>query len=75
MINLGTLKEITDLRSVWSHEALNFTPWVAENVDCLQMLLVLILRLLKQSPLLETLMLIFMHLKQEPIERLSLKIN
>ena len=35
MINLGTLKEITDLRSVWSHEALNFTPWVAENVDLL----------------------------------------
>ena len=35
MINLGTLKEITDLRSVWSHEALNFTHWVAENVDLL----------------------------------------
>lgn len=35
MINLGTLKEITDLRSIWPHEALNFTPWVAENVDLL----------------------------------------
>ena len=35
LINLGTLKEITDLRSVWPHEALNFTPWVAENVDLL----------------------------------------
>lgn len=35
MINLGTLKEITDLRTVWAHEALNFTPWVAENVDLL----------------------------------------
>ena len=35
MINLGTLKEITDLRSVWPHEALNFTPWVAENVELL----------------------------------------
>lgn len=35
MVNLGTLKEITDLRSIWSHEALNFTPWVAENVDLL----------------------------------------
>lgn len=35
MINLGTLKEITDLRSVWPHEALYFTPWVAENVDLL----------------------------------------
>lgn len=35
MINLGTLKEITDLRSIWTHEALNFTPWVAENVELL----------------------------------------
>lgn len=35
MINLGTLKEITDLRSVWAHEAINFTPWVADNVDLL----------------------------------------
>ena len=35
MTNLGTLKEITDLRSIWPHEALNFTPWVAENVDML----------------------------------------
>ena len=35
MKNLGTLKKITDLRSIWPHEALNFTPWVAENVDLL----------------------------------------
>ena len=35
MANLGTLKEITDLRSIWPHEAVNFTPWVAENVDLL----------------------------------------
>lgn len=35
MTNLGTLKEITALRSIWPHEALNFTPWVAENVDLL----------------------------------------
>lgn len=35
MISLGTLKEITDLRSVWPHEALNFTPWVSENVEWL----------------------------------------
>ena len=33
MTNFGTLEEITDLRSIWPHEALNFTPWVAENVD------------------------------------------
>jgi hypothetical protein len=35
MINLGILKEITDLRSVWLHEASNFTPWEAENIDLL----------------------------------------
>ena len=35
MTNLGTLKEITDLRSIWPHEALNITPGVAENVDLL----------------------------------------
>lgn len=75
MINLGTLKEITDLRSVWPHEALNFTPWVAENVDLLAELLVLILQLMRQNHLLEISMLIFMHLKQAPTERLSLKIN
>lgn len=31
MINLGTLKEIKDLREVWPHEALDFTPWLAED--------------------------------------------
>ena len=35
MISLGTLEEIKDLRKVWPHEASNFTPWVAENVDLL----------------------------------------
>lgn len=35
MINLGTLEEVKDLRKIWPHEALNFTPWVAENVDLL----------------------------------------
>ena len=31
MITLGKLKEKTDLRKVWKHEALNFTPWLAEE--------------------------------------------
>ena len=37
MINLGKLKEIKDLRKVWLHEALDFTPWLAgeENLSLL----------------------------------------
>lgn len=35
MTSLGKLEEITDLRKIWPHEALDFTPWLAENVDLL----------------------------------------
>lgn len=35
MVKLGALKEITDLRRVWPHEALDFTPWLSENIDLL----------------------------------------
>lgn len=31
VMNLGKLKEIKDLRKVWPHEALDFTPWLAEE--------------------------------------------
>lgn len=31
MINWGLLKEIKDLREVWPHEALDFTPWLAQE--------------------------------------------
>lgn len=35
MIELGTLEEIKDLREVWSHEAHDFTPWLAKNIGVL----------------------------------------
>ena len=75
MINLGTLKEITDLRSIWPHEALNFTPWVAENVDLLADAVGLDITVDETESSVGDLMLIFMHLKQERIEKLLLKIN
>lgn len=30
-MNLGKLVEVKDLRKVWAHEALDFTPWLAED--------------------------------------------
>lgn len=32
---LGTIQQITDLREIWGHEATDFTPWLAENIDLL----------------------------------------
>lgn len=31
MIELGKIKRIDDLRAVWKHEALDFTPWLAQS--------------------------------------------
>lgn len=30
-MNLGKLEEIKDLRKIWPHEALDFTPWIAQD--------------------------------------------
>ena len=37
MKSLGKLEEIKDLRDVWPHEAIDFTPWLAkeENINLL----------------------------------------
>ena len=32
MAEFGRLEPV-DLRTAWRHEALNFTPWLAENLD------------------------------------------
>lgn len=78
MINLGKLKEIRDLRKVWPHEAIDFTPWLAEEDN---------LALLADSVGLEITVdetessvgdfnvVIFMQLKPERREKLSLRIS
>ena len=33
MVRLGNLEEVKDLRTVWPHEALDFTPWLAEEMN------------------------------------------
>ena len=35
MMNLGTLKEIKDLREVWPHEAHDFHPVTLLNQSCI----------------------------------------
>lgn len=35
MVKLGMLEEIKDLRTVWPHEAHDFTPWLAKHIDVL----------------------------------------
>ncbi|HJP78027.1 MAG TPA: DUF4268 domain-containing protein [Pseudonocardiaceae bacterium] len=32
---LGRLEYVDNIRTIWKHEAINFTPWLAENIDVL----------------------------------------
>jgi RecB family endonuclease NucS len=34
-LGLGRLQRVEDVRAVWSHEASDFTPWLAANIDVL----------------------------------------
>ena len=43
-MQLGRLQSV-DLRKAWPHEAKNFTPWLAENLDALEEVTALSLRL------------------------------
>ena len=36
-MKLGKIKRITDLRSVWQHEALNFSKWLAQDENLAQL--------------------------------------
>lgn len=36
-MKLGTLREIKDLRKIWKHEALDFTPWLSEDDNLKQL--------------------------------------
>lgn len=50
MMDLGELKAV-DLKAIWSHGALGFTPWSAENLDRLGRVLGLELELeLREAP-------------------------
>lgn len=80
MINLGKLKEIKDLRKVWPHEALDFTPWLAEedNLALLADAVGLEITIDETESSVEISMLIFMQRRLERTEkslsRISLKI-
>ena len=73
MVNLSKLEEIKDLRTVWPHEALDFTPWLSQddNIALLADAVGLDIAVDETESSLETSMWIFLLLKLEPIEKSS----
>lgn len=77
VMKLGKLEQITDLRSIWKHEANDFTPWLAkeENLAALSDAIGIELVLEDKSPMLVTLALICLQQKRVRVERLLLRTN
>lgn len=48
MIEFGQIKKV-DIKSIWKHEALNFTPWLADNLDKLSDLIGIDLELVSRE--------------------------
>lgn len=73
MVNLSKLEEIKDLRTVWPHEALDFTPWLSQddNIALLADAVGLDITVDETESSVETSMWIFLLLKLEPIEKSS----
>lgn len=77
MVNLSRLEEIKDLRTIWPHEALDFTPWLSQddNISLLADAVGIEITVDEIESPVGISMLIFLLLKQELIERLLLRIN
>lgn len=77
MVNLSRLEEIKDLRTIWPHEALDFTPWLSQDdhISLLADAVGIEITVDEIGSSVGISMLIFLLLKQELIERLLLRIN
>lgn len=77
MVNLSRLEEIKDLRTIWPHEALDFTLWLSQddNISLLADAVGIEITVDEIESPVGISMLIFLLLKQELIERLLLRIN
>ena len=65
MIKLNKLEEVKDLRTVWPHEALDFTPWLSQedNISLLADAVGLDITIDETESSVAILVLIFMHPK------------
>lgn len=61
-MKLGKLEQVTDLRSIWKHEAKDFTPWLAkeENMEILSEAVGIDIVVEEQEPMLAILALTYL---------------